>query len=381
MDADQLALIGLAALIAAPAGWWWARRSGARQAPLDAEFLKGLSHLLDDEPDRALETFERLAGQDDDGSVELQFALGGLFRRRGELARATRIHTALAARPGLDAATRARARLELGEDYLRAGVFDRAEAILGDLTRDPDQRAAALERLVRLYEQQRDWTQALRLTEELMRVDGVARQVAVAHHHCELAGVAAARGDRRGTRVALERALASDRHGVRARLQLARLEESEGRAVRAAEALEAALAIEPSRAADLLGWLARLHDETGRPAEFGAALERIAAGSALARVELARACALNLERDDPVVTALAAEWWRTAPEVASLVGALETVLAAPLHLDAPTLTRLRQALAERPDGGQRCVECGFEMRQAAWQCPSCRRWGTVHRKD
>lgn len=379
MDADSLALTGALVLAAAAAGWWWARRQGAGRVPLDAEFLKGLSHLLDDEPDRALETFERLAGQDDAGSVELQFALGGLFRRRGELARATRIHASLASRVGLDAATRARARLELGEDYLRAGMFDRAEAVLGDLTRDPSQRAPALERLVRLYEQQRDWTQALRLTEELMRVDGVARHVAVAHHHCELAAAASARGDRRTTRKALERAQASDRHAVRPLLMLAQLEETEGRSARAADALEAALSLEPERAGEMLDWLARLRTDAGQPQAFGEALRRIAAASALAHDEIARACALDSESAEAVVAEFAAGWWRGSPEVAALMHAVETVGGGRLTLDDEVRARLRAVLTETRDLRQRCVACGFELRQPEWQCPSCRAWGTIRR--
>src|SRR5690349_12199395 len=165
MPADPPLLLIVALFVAAAAGWLFGRyRPGNRAravAPthkLSEEYFRGLSFLLDEEPDKALEVFLRMADVDND-TVETHFALGNLYRRRGEVERAIRVHESIMARPSLSDEHRVHAMFALAEDYFRAGLFDRAERLFMQLAEGGSRRVGALRYLLRIYEQQRDWEQ------------------------------------------------------------------------------------------------------------------------------------------------------------------------------------------------------------------------------
>ena len=151
--------------VAAASGWLVARREQTRQDDktvfkLPSAYFKGLNYLLNEQPDKAIEIFTQVLEVDSE-TVETHLALGNLFRRRGEVERAIRIHQNLIARPSLDKAQRSLALLELGQDYLKAGLFDRAEALFGQLVDQGVRRQDSLQRLVSIYERQNDWPQAI----------------------------------------------------------------------------------------------------------------------------------------------------------------------------------------------------------------------------
>ncbi len=146
-------LLWLLLPIAAASGWWAARRSAKNRndsAVRHADYFKGLNYLIDDQPDQAIEVFTRIADVDRD-TAEIHLALGNLFRRRGEVDRAIHIHGSLIARTYLTADQRQRAMLELGEDYLRAGLFDRAEELFQKLLDQPELMTLALSRLIHIF--------------------------------------------------------------------------------------------------------------------------------------------------------------------------------------------------------------------------------------
>ena len=130
----MLYLLWLLLPVAALSGWWVAsRRSlarsyGRRATDFSSDYFEGLNYLLNEQPDKAIEVFIRMVEVDSE-TVDTHFALGNLFRRRGEVDRAIRIHQNLIARPTLSREQRTQALFELGADYMRAGVFDRAESL------------------------------------------------------------------------------------------------------------------------------------------------------------------------------------------------------------------------------------------------------------
>jgi lipopolysaccharide biosynthesis regulator YciM len=144
-------------------GWGWtivqSLRNRRRRARSRERHLEGLRYLLDDKPDRALEVFLSLSASDDE-TMDTHFALGSLYRRRGEVDRAIKVHEHIVARKGIDRRHRDAARLELARDYFRAGLYDRAEQLFNELAADARDSATALAYLVRIYERQRDWTLA-----------------------------------------------------------------------------------------------------------------------------------------------------------------------------------------------------------------------------
>jgi lipopolysaccharide assembly protein B len=163
--------------------------------PLSDQYFAGLTFLLNEEPDKALEVFLRMVELDND-TVETHLALGSLYRRRGEVDKAIRIHENIIARTSLKAEHREAAMFALGEDYFRAGLFDRAESMFSRLTEQPGKRSAALRFLLRIYEQQGDWDQAIVTHRRLIEHASPAHPTAIAHYYCELAEAARDRGDR-----------------------------------------------------------------------------------------------------------------------------------------------------------------------------------------
>ena len=187
-------LAGLFLLLAA-AGWAMGR-FGERDEeepppPLNIDYLKGLNFLLNEQTDQALEHFLRMV-RVDDKTIETHFALGSLFRRRGEMDRAIRIHQNIIARPDLASEQRDQALFSLAKDYLAAGLLDRAEKIFARLADGSRYQVQALESLGRIYEQEREWEKAIDAGQRLEVLSGRSLGLQIAHYYCELAEAAAA---------------------------------------------------------------------------------------------------------------------------------------------------------------------------------------------
>ena len=151
--------------IAALCGWVVGRRGGQRHSEnqvsrLSSTYFRGLNYLLNEQPDKAIELFLHIAELDKD-TFETQIALGHLFRRRGEVDRAIRLHQALVERRDLGDAQRVQALLALGEDYMRSGLLDRAETVFTDLARIDQRAPQALKHLIDIYQAERDWPKAI----------------------------------------------------------------------------------------------------------------------------------------------------------------------------------------------------------------------------
>ncbi|MDH3915356.1 MAG: lipopolysaccharide assembly protein LapB, partial [Chromatiales bacterium] len=154
---------------AAGAGWFTARMTAQREstgvADANSDYLEGLNFLLNEQPDKAIEVFLRMVDVDSE-TVETHFLLGNLFRRRGEVNRAIRLHQNIYDRGDLPKTQRNRALKALGDDYLKAGLFDRAEEILHELSGKTEYRRPALEQLVGIYEQEKDWEKAIAMRDQ-----------------------------------------------------------------------------------------------------------------------------------------------------------------------------------------------------------------------
>ncbi|MGB5354488.1 MAG: hypothetical protein WBN32_12810, partial [Woeseia sp.] len=183
-------LAGLFLLLVA-AGWALGRfgerdEFGEEAQPLNTDYLKGLNFLLNEQTDQALEHFLKMV-RVDDKTIETHFALGSLFRRRGEVDRAIRIHQNIIARPDLAPEQRDQALLSLARDYLRAGLLDRAEKLFVRLSQGSRHQVEALEQLCRIYEQEREWQKAIEASQKLESLSGRSLGLQLAHYYCELA--------------------------------------------------------------------------------------------------------------------------------------------------------------------------------------------------
>ncbi|MDP2431285.1 MAG: lipopolysaccharide assembly protein LapB [Pseudomonadota bacterium] len=342
-------------------------------------YFKGLNYLLNEQPDQAIEAFLEVARLDPD-TLELHFALGALFRRRGELDRAIRIHQSLVDRADLAQDQRMKALYGLGEDFLKAGLLDRAEEVFRRL----ETGVHALDALRHLLEIQvltKDWTQAIVTARRLEKLGCLSQSASTAHYYCELAAAAMRRGETDNARTQLEQALKENRRSARAILQMGDFEAQAGQD-------EAAIA----------AWR-RIEDIN--PAFLPIAADRLVqAYGRLDRYEQAvRLLRGYLEqRPSPDLlhllfqTVAARQGWEAARALAASelkkhpsLRALDDYLQASNALqsedeDGRVEYRLAQDLVHAQVSQvahYQCGECGFKARQFFWQCPACARWESI----
>lgn len=368
-------------------GWFASRYdarlgNGAHQRDgngLPDAYFRGLNFLLNEQSDKAIDAFIDVVRLDPE-TIDLHFALGNLFRRRGETDRAIRVHLNLAERRDLDASQREHALFELGQDYLKAGLLDRAEDAFVRLEATR-YGAPALHHRLEIAQMVRDWPLAIELAERLQRDRGENRSREIAHFRCELATRALA-GDSPGrfeaARHELERAVQADGAHPRPWLLRGEVEAAEGDAAAAIEAWRVVEQHNPAWLALVAsGWLAAFA-ALGRRDEGIEALEAVhrAHPSIDAFNALASARA---ERDGGES---AVRWAEQALRAAPSLLGLEKLLAMKATLlgeadrtEIDLAQRLIQAQARRLSRYV-CEHCGFKASQFYWQCPGCNRWDT-----
>jgi lipopolysaccharide assembly protein B len=344
----------------------WGKRWPRAFGKLHPDYLTGLDYLVSEQPDRALDMFLKLMDANAD-TIETHFALGALYRRRGEVERAIRIHQNLLAREHLAPEHREQALLALAQDYLRAGLLDRAEELFLQVSEVPRLRASALSALRGVYERQHEWQQALGTYRLLARIKAAPPRRVAAHYLCELAALAIERGSIDAARSLLREAREETSPFPRAAVLRAQIAERAGDLELAERLLRAALRESPNLLQEELPHLARL---------VGA--ERCDA--LLAELVVAAQAHDIGELRQLVFAALGAGMAQAAP----LRAAIETVFS-----QDETLRTVWQAGEARFEGivhevgallahaeHYRCSECGFSGRSFYWHCPACQSWET-----
>jgi lipopolysaccharide assembly protein B len=382
MSAAETFLLLVLFAAAAGLGWYFAQRSTLRKFAggprhVSAEYFQGLNYLLNEEPDKALEVFIRMVDMDAD-TVDTHFALGALFRRRGETERAIKVHQNLVARPDLPRDARARALNELAEDYYKAGLFDRAEQVYAQVARGTAQREQGLRGLVRIYELQRDWEKAIGAMDQLVSISREASGTVVAHYCCELAQEALARGDLKTTRHWLKRAQGADREGVRGAMMRAAVAQQEIDHRLAVRLYEKALERDGGFLVDVLPELRRSYAELGKPEGFerwlGAALVRHPDW----RAGVAFAAITDAGFDDPITRQCIADFISSNPILTDILETLRPTLENEGGKEV-AIRRISEAMRKIAGASPRyrCGVCGFSGNVLFWQCPSCRSWDTT----
>jgi lipopolysaccharide assembly protein B len=369
-------------LISGFGGWFLARwkRSG-RNLPskfASAEYFKGLNYLLNEEPDKAIEVFIRMAEVDSD-TVETHFALGSLFRGRGEADRAIRIHQNLIARPNLSRQHRAEALYELAQDYLRAGLMDRAESILLELLDAPSYTEQVLHSLVTLYEMQRDWEQAIAMRRRLESLTTDPEWRIIAQYYCELAQSALLTQDLAAAHKFLKKAQSQDKDCVRAHLMLAQMAENASDWEESRHQYRAVLEHEIRYATEVLPPLSRIVRKQEGEAVFEERLQKLKDSSPKAAHYIGLAAVMDDSLDDPLSRECVAEYLRTEPTLQGLYQMHVALAARHGEAAGADIEPLRLAVRNLMKSGPRyrCEECGFRSRTLYWQCPTCKTWDST----
>ncbi|WP_313072664.1 lipopolysaccharide assembly protein LapB [Melaminivora sp.] len=371
----ELSWIVLGLPLAFALGWFASRldlrqmREDSRRAP--KAYFKGLNYLLNEQQDQAIDAFIE-AVQSDPDTTELHFALGNLFRRRGEYNRAVRVHEHLLSRGDLGRADRDRAQHALALDFLKAGLLDRAEDALLRLEGSPFESQARMA-LLAIYERSRDWARASDIAQRMQDAHQGDFSTRQAHYLCEQALAHAAHGELEAARTLFEQAVAKAPQAGRARIELARLAQRMGRDAEALEHLRALSEAAPAALPLAAALLAETAARSGQASLAHTLLVRHY--EAMPSLDLVQAI-VALESAGEAGAAQARHWWlRHLDHEPSLVAATQWLAGETLGRQQHH-PQVQGALehACKPLTRYRCAACGFEARQHFWQCPGCQSW-------
>jgi len=339
-------------------------------------YFKGLNFLLNEQPDKAIDAFIEIVKLDPE-TADMHFALGNLFRRRGETERAIRVHQNLLSRPDLPTEQKVHAQYELGMDYLKAGLLDRAEETFNELV-DTQYAVQARRALLEIFQREKEWRRAITAAEGLQESGAGARQKEIAQFYCELAQDALVHMEPDDAKLLLEKALHAERKSVRATMLMGDAQIAQGDVEGALKTWRRVEQQSVPHVALVAGRLMDGYRRVGRPQE----------GVNLLRSYLAEASSLDLlevvfkavieQGGVAAAKELVVEELRRNPTLMGLDKLLEArMMDAPVEIweELSMVKNLVHGYTQKVARYQ-CSHCGFKARQFYWQCPGCSRWET-----
>lgn len=341
---------------------------------LPRSYFQGLNFLLNEQQDQAIEAFIEVVKVDPQ-TIELHFALGSLFRRRGEVDRAIRMHLNLVERGDLDEVKKQQALFELAQDYLKAGILDRAETAFQSLHGTPYEKES-LEFLLEIFQKEHDWLKAIDITQRLTALTGESRGKLAAFFFCELAASELAQKQTEAAMVHLEQALSVDPKGVRASMMLGDIELAAGHAPRAIEIWKKVEQQDaqylPLVAERVLQGYRQNNDENGGVVLLQSYLQKYPS------LDLMNVLFSVIVQRDGAEAAyqLVRNELKRNPSLLGLDKLLEAQLLgysgerrSDIELVKGLIHNRTRSLAM-----YRCGHCGFKAKQFYWHCPACHSW-------
>lgn len=342
------------------------------------DYLIGLNCLLNDETDKAVEIFIKML-ELDSKTVETHFAVAKLFRKRGEIDSAIRIHQNLIARPQMDKFYREQAMYELGEDYKSIGLLDRAEQILTRLIKNTSHTKQALKTLLDLYQQAKDWQQAINTAEQLELVTKENMQPVIAQYYCELADIAYMRQQNDTAHDLLLRALRCDKSCVRASILQAKVFISQEDYKHSIRSLKKIKKQNPNFLSESIDLLACCYEKIGTEEKLVQYLKKIVDEHPEVPVVLILAERIRQHKGEKVALKFVAGYVRQYPSLYGLSILIDLYLATvegSVKDDLVIVQNLmKKLLSSKPE--YLCHSCGFSGKTLHWQCPGCRHWNSI----
>lgn len=377
----QIALLFLP--VAATCGWFMGRSEKSHESDLESAklhhgYFKGLNYLINEQPDKAVDVFIKLLEVDTD-TVETHLALGNLFRRRGEVDRAIRVHQNLIARPQLDRAYRVQALSALGQDYLSAGVLDRAERLFLELVEMGEENSQSLRFLLHIYQQEKDWDKAITIANKLAIVTSEPMDNVVAQYHCELAEQMCEAKRYDEAQNFLKRAQAIDHSCVRASMIRGRIEAAHGQYKEAIRCYKRVREQDPDFISEIITPLGNCYRALEAENKYVEYLQACLLETPRISVVLAISDYLQRSSGDKAAIEFIAKQIRGQPSLRGLEYLVKMYLQNS-HGDAKDKLGILEKIintliVDKPI--YRCVQCGFSGKTLFWICPKCHSWTTV----
>jgi lipopolysaccharide biosynthesis regulator YciM len=343
---------------------------------LPMSYFRGLNFLLNEQPDKAIESFIEVVKVDPQ-TVDLHFALGSLFRRQGEIDRAIRMHQNLLDRPDLPADKRQTAVFELAQDFHRAGLLDRAEELFTRLDGSPFEHPS-LAFLLSIYEQEKDWPKAIAVTRRMEALAKLPYHKEIAHYDCELAQAALLKSDFATAQTYLDHARAEYKASPRATMLAGDMAAQQGEHALAIEQWQKLESQNPAFLALVAERLADAFRRTGRATE-GLRVLRAYQQQYPSLDLLNTVFTLTLaEEGAEAAVALIKDELAKNPTLLGLDRLLEAQLAGAPADRRHDLELVKQLVGQHTKrlGMYKCEQCGFRARQYYWRCPGCGKWET-----
>lgn len=358
--------------------------SGKSLGIFNQSYFKGLNQLLNEQPDAAIDTFIEALEVNSD-TLETHLALGNLLRRQGEVDRAIRIHQNLLARPGLSSSQQHHAQLELARDYVKAGLFDRAERLFLELVeRSAELRQTCIEGLIEIYRDEKEWNKAIAAVDRLIhrrlsKAELARWRRAQAHFCCELAEQAMEQSDLFAARRHVRAALNYDRDLVRASLLWAQLEHEQGNNREAIKILRRVPQQDPDYVVEMLPLLVSCYEAQGDYDGLEKALEQLHENYPSNSIILELTERIRLSHGDMAAASYIASALKERPSARGVSRLLDFYIKHSKEKAQDNLRLLKelidQIMISKPS--YRCEQCGFTGNQLHWLCPSCKSWNTV----
>jgi lipopolysaccharide biosynthesis regulator YciM len=369
--------------LAAALGWLAASYRGGKPGKsadtfIGSEYFKGLNYLLNEQQDKAIDVFIRMLEVNSD-TVETHLALGNLFRKRGEVDRAIRIHQNLVARPSLSNEQRTDALLELGQDYMKAGLYDRAEGLFKELIDNNVHLSSVLPLLLDIYQQEKDWENAIAIAEQMGYVGEQPARSVIAQFYCELAENSRARENADEAMRQLTRAAEYNPHCARASLIRGHIARQKGDYQAALAAYEQVAERDIELLPEILDHMRACHLALDTERDMIPFLQRVITQYGGISPVLALAEIMRRETGESAAAEFIAGEIGKRPSVRGLSRFIDLSLAGSKGTAHDNLLILKnmtdQLLENKPV--YKCIDCGFNGMTLHWQCPGCKHWNSI----
>jgi lipopolysaccharide biosynthesis regulator YciM len=380
----MLELLFLLLPVAAAYGWYMGRRSAQQDKQQNAnrlsrEYVAGVNFLLSNQQDKAVDLFLDMLKEDSD-AVEAHLTLGNLFRSRGEVDRAIRIHQSLMDSPALSFEQRLLATQQLGRDYMAAGFYDRAEEMFNQLIDEEDFRTGALQQLLQIYQATSDWNKAIETAEKLVKLGKVNRRVDIAHFYCELALLAMDNDDLDKAMSLLKKGAAADKNCSRVSIMMGRIFVAREEYSAAVNALQRVLDQDKEMVSETLPILQTCYQHLEKPEAWAEFLARCVALNSGAAAELLLVDVIERREGPENAQVYINQQLRQHPTMRMFHRLMDFHLSEAEDGRAKeSLQVLRDMVGEqiRTKPRYRCQKCGFTSHSLYWHCPSCKSWASI----
>ncbi|MCG8155739.1 lipopolysaccharide assembly protein LapB [Brenneria goodwinii] len=380
----MLELLFLLLPVAAAYGWYMGRRSAQQDKEqesnrLSREYVTGVNFLLSNQQDKAVELFLDML-KDDSNTFEAHLTLGNLFRSRGEVDRAIRIHQALTESTSLTFEQRLLAVQQLGRDYLAAGLYDRAEDVLKQLVDEEDFRRGALQQLLQIHQATSDWLNAIDVAETLVKMGEDQLRADIAHFYCEQALLAMSSDDMDKALTLLKKGAAADKQCARVSIMMGRIYMAQQQYARAVDSLQQVLDQDKELVSETLSMLHECYQHLQQPQAWAEFLTRCVEENSGSTAELMLADIIEQEHGTEATEAYLNRQLQRHPTMRLFHRLID------YHLNEAEDGRAKESLQVLRDmvGEQirtkprySCRKCGFTSQSLYWHCPSCRSWASI----